>query len=118
VALLEVNVTLPPAQNVVALPGVMVGMAGMALIVTAAEFAAVQPEAVVTVRFSVTLPVAPAVYVTFCAFEAEVIVPLLIDQAYEAAPAGPDAVLPAELAHTCAGVGVIDGMLGLQSMTV
>ena len=38
---------------------------------------------------------------------AEVIVPLTIDQAYVVAPAGPSAVLPVELAQTCAGVGVM-----------
>ena len=59
-ALLDVKVTLPPAQNVVGPPGVMVGVAGMGLIVTSAEFAVMQPEGVVTVRFNVTLPEAPA----------------------------------------------------------
>src|SRR5204862_221865 len=44
---------------------------------------------------------------------AEVIVPLTIDQAYVVAPAGPAAVLPVELAQTCAGVGVIAGVAGL-----
>jgi len=34
VALLEVNVTLPPAQNVVAPPAVIVGVAGFGLTVT------------------------------------------------------------------------------------
>ena len=39
----------------------------------------------------------------------EVIVPFAIDQEYVVAPAGPEAVLPAESAQTAAGVGVIDG---------
>src|SRR5262245_63821281 len=42
-----------------------------------------------------------------------VIVPLVIDQAYVVAPAGPEAVLPVELAQTWAGVGVIVGVAGL-----
>ena len=49
-------------------------------------------------------------------FVAEVIVPLMIDQAYVVAPAGPDAELPVELAQTCAGVGVMGGMAGLGLM--
>src|SRR5688572_23029156 len=43
---------------------------------------------------------------------AEVIVPFTIDQAYVVAPAGPSAVLPVELAQSCAGVGVIVGVAG------
>src|SRR5687768_6946534 len=46
-------------------------------------------------------------------FAAEVIVPFTIDQAYVVAPAGPSAVFPAELAQTCAGVGVMAGVVGL-----
>ena len=48
-ALLEVKVTLPPAQNVVGPPGVMVGVAGNGVTVTTvgAE-TAVQPLASVT----------------------------------------------------------------------
>jgi hypothetical protein len=44
-ALLDVSVTLPPAQNVVGPPGVIVGVAGSALTVTtvAADGALVQP---------------------------------------------------------------------------
>src|SRR5437773_2007772 len=47
-ALLEVRVTLPPVQNVVGPPGVIVGVAGIGLTVTvvAAEAALVQPLAV------------------------------------------------------------------------
>ena len=45
-------------------------------------------------------------------FEAEVIEPLTIDQAYVVAPAGPEAELPVELAQTWAGVGVIAGVAG------
>ena len=49
-ALLEVSVTLPPAQNVVGPPGVMVGVAGIGLTVTvvAADGALGQPLAVTT----------------------------------------------------------------------
>jgi hypothetical protein len=47
---------------------------------------------------------------------AEVIVPFTIDHAYVAAPAGPLAVFPTELAQTCAGVGVIVGVAGLGLM--
>jgi hypothetical protein len=45
--LLDVNVTLPPAQNVVGLPGVIVGVPGIGFTVTvvAAEGALVQPLA-------------------------------------------------------------------------
>jgi len=44
-ALLEVSVTLPPVQNVVGPPGVIVGVAGIGLTVTAvaAEAALEQP---------------------------------------------------------------------------
>src|SRR6266567_693228 len=42
-----------------------------------------------------------------------VIVPLLIDQAYVVAPAGPLAELPVELAHTWAGDGVMAGGAGV-----
>ena len=46
VALLEVSLTEPPAQNVVGPPGVMVGVAGIGLTVTVvgAEAALVQPS--------------------------------------------------------------------------
>jgi hypothetical protein len=45
VALDDVSVTLPPAQNVVALPGVIVGVAGIGFTVTlvAADAALAQP---------------------------------------------------------------------------
>ena len=43
---------------------------------------------------------------------ADVIVPFTIDHAYVVAPAGPAAVLPVEFAQTCAGVGVIVGVVG------
>ena len=48
-ALLDVRVTLPPLQNVVGPPGVMVGVAGIAFTVTlcAVEGALVQPATVV-----------------------------------------------------------------------
>ena len=48
VALLEVSVTLPPAQNVVGPPALTVGVAGIGLTVTvvAVEAALVQPEVV------------------------------------------------------------------------
>jgi hypothetical protein len=47
-ALLEFKVTLPPAQNVVGPPGVIVGVAGIGLTVTlvAADAALLQPLAV------------------------------------------------------------------------
>jgi hypothetical protein len=50
-ALLDVNVTLPPSQNVVGPPGVMVGVAGVGLMVTvvAVEGALGQPLAVTVV---------------------------------------------------------------------
>jgi hypothetical protein len=48
VALFELNVTLPPAQNVVGPPGVIVGVAGIGFTVTvvAVEGALAQPVAV------------------------------------------------------------------------
>ena len=46
---------------------------------------------------------------------AEVIVPFTIDHAYVVAPAGPAAVLPAELAQVCVGV-VIAGGAGVGLM--
>ena len=49
-------------------------------------------------------------------FAAEVIVPLTIDQAYDVAPAGPEAVLPVEFAQTWAGLGEIVGVAGLALM--
>ena len=49
---LEVNVTLPPKQNVVAPPAVIVGVAGRALIVKVEALVAV-PAAVVIVIFPV-----------------------------------------------------------------
>ena len=50
---------------------------------------------------------------TFWAFVADVIVPFTIDQAYVVAPAGPEAVLPTELAQTCVGAGAMVGAAGL-----
>jgi hypothetical protein len=96
--------------------GVMAGIAGLALMVTLTVFVAEQPDAFVTASVRSTVPVAPAVYVMFSMFVAEVIVPFTIDHAYVVAPAGPDAVLPVELAHTCAGVGVIAGTAGFALM--
>jgi len=57
------------------------GVDGIGLIVTLAELAAVQVDAVVTVSDRVTLPDAPAVYVTVCAVAPPVIVPFVIDHA-------------------------------------
>jgi hypothetical protein len=54
---------------------------GGPLIGTLAVFEALQPKLFVTVRLSVTLPEAPAVYVMVSVFDALVIVPLLIVQA-------------------------------------
>jgi len=60
-ALLEVSETLPPAQNVVGPPGVIVGVGGIGLIVTGCEPETMQPFGEVTVKFNVTEPDAPAV---------------------------------------------------------
>src|ERR1041385_939564 len=49
---------------------------------------------------------------------AEVIVPLVIDQAYVVAPAGPLAVLPTEFGQTLAGVGVMVGVAGALTVSV
>ena len=58
-ALLEVSRTLPPVQNVVGPPVVIVGVT--VLTGTVAEPAAWQPAEVVTVNVRPTLPAAPAV---------------------------------------------------------
>jgi hypothetical protein len=81
------------------------------LIGTLAEFVLEQPETFVTVRFSVTFPVEPAVKVMFCPV-ALVGVPLTIDHEYVAAPAGPLAAFPVEFAFTLLGA-VITGVAGL-----
>ena len=92
---------------------VIVGVAGFALIVAVALLVAEQPEPFVTTSVRFTLPEAPAVYVTACAFVAEVIVPPVIDHAYVVAPAGPEAVFPVESAHTPpGGTPVIVGVAG------
>ncbi|HSB63288.1 MAG TPA: hypothetical protein VLJ18_03935, partial [Thermoanaerobaculia bacterium] len=99
------------AQSVAGV-GVIAGVAGAALIGTSRLFDAGQWLAFVTVRLSVTLPEAPAVYVIVWRSVALVIVPFVIDQAYVVAPAGPSAVFVVEPAQTCAGVGVIVGVAG------
>jgi hypothetical protein len=48
---------------------------------------------------------------------AEVIVPLVIDQEYVVAPAGPAAELPVELGQSVAGVGVMVGVAGFAFTT-
>jgi len=63
------------------LGAVIAGVAGLGLIVRIALLLAEQPEAFVTVRFSVTLPDGPAVYVIVWMLLALVIVPLPIVQA-------------------------------------
>jgi hypothetical protein len=80
-ALLEVSETLPPAQKVVGPPGVIVGVAGIGLIVISAELDEMHPDGVVTINVSVTLPDAPAVYVTLWADVDDVIVPLVMPHA-------------------------------------
>ena len=93
--------------------GVIVGVAGFALIAAVAPFVAEQPEALVTTSVRFTLPEAPAVYVTVWMFVADVIVPPVIDQAYVVAPPGPEAVFPVEDAQTPpAGTPVIVGVAG------
>ena len=51
-------------------------------------------------------------------FDAEVIVPPVIDQAYVVAPAGPDAVLPGEAVQTLAVGVVIVGVAGFALIAV
>src|SRR5204862_7550716 len=70
------------------------------------------PDAFVPTSLSSFAPDAPAVYVISFPSRRSAILPLTIDQAYVVAPAGPLAVLPVELAQTCAGVGVIVGVVG------
>src|SRR5437763_16998285 len=69
--------------------GVMVGVAGLALMVTLTVLLAEQPAALVDVRGGPTVPDAPAVEVMVWMVVAEVIEPLTIDQEYVVAPAGP-----------------------------
>ena len=44
-------------------------------------------------------------------------VPLVIDHAYDVAPAGPLAVLPLDAAQTCAGTGVMVAVVPLPDET-
>ena len=62
-----------------------------------------QPAGEVTTQFNDTKPEAPAVKVTVEPVCPAVIVPPVMLQLYDDAPAGTDAVLPVELAHTLAG---------------
>jgi hypothetical protein len=96
--------------------GVMVGAAGFAFTVTSAELVAVQPVALLTVSVSVVVPAVPAVHVMVWMFVALVMEPLVIDQAYVVAPAGPLAVLPVEPAQTCEADGVMAGAAGLAEI--
>ena len=70
-----------PVELAHAADAVIDGVAGTALMVTLVLFVAEQPPALVTVSVRPTVPEAPAVYVIVWMFVAEVIVPLLIDQA-------------------------------------
>src|SRR2546423_392269 len=79
IALLEVRVVLEPVQNV-STP-LMVGIAGSGLIGTNMDPETMHPLGAVTVRFSVTLPEAPAVYVMLWRLFADVSVPLAIPHA-------------------------------------
>ena len=108
VPLFDVSVTLPPVQNVSPVPALIDGVV-TTLIGTVVEFVALQLDAFVTVSVSVTAPDVPAVYVTFCDDCPAVIVPFVIDQLYDAMPAGPLAVLPVELTQTGDDAGVIAG---------
>src|SRR5436309_9289558 len=90
----------------------MDGVAGLALIVTLAVLLAEQPAAFVTTSVRPTVPEASAEQAMEWKSVAEVIVPLVIDQKYVVAPAGPAAELPVELAQVLAGV-VMDGVAGL-----
>src|SRR5687767_7121159 len=92
--------------------GVIVGVAGVALMGTLTVLLAAQPAGLVATRVRSAVSLAPAVYVMVWMFVADVIVPLTIDHAYVVAPAGPVAELPVELAQTCAGVGVMVGVDG------
>src|SRR5258705_1934767 len=69
-----------PAQTCAGV-GVMVGVAGLALMVTLTVFVAEQPAALVTTRVRSTVPEAPAVYVIVWMFVAEVIVAFTVDHA-------------------------------------
>src|SRR5258705_1398751 len=61
--------------------GVMVGVAGVALMVTLTVLLAEQPAALVTTRVRSSVPEAPAVYGIACVLVAEVIGPLRMDPA-------------------------------------
>ena len=62
-----------------------------------------QPVAFVVVSERRSEPTDPAVNVTFCAVAPDVIVPLVIDHAYEAAPDGPLALFEVEAVVAHAG---------------
>src|SRR5258705_5466284 len=69
-----------PAQTCAGV-GVMVGVAGLAVMVTLTVFVAEQPAALVTTRVRSTVPEAPAGYVIVWMFVAEGIVPFTVDHA-------------------------------------
>src|SRR5436189_228166 len=85
----DVRVTLPPVQKVVGPPLLIDGCAGIGLIGTLIEFDWWQPFGRTTFSTRPTLPDAPAVYVTVCVVPPPVMEPLVIDQEYVVAPAGP-----------------------------
>src|SRR5258708_38102794 len=61
-ALLDVSVTLPPAQNVVGPPGVIVGVAGIGLTVTTTAAEAALVQELPSVTLTVELPLAVALW--------------------------------------------------------
>src|SRR5262245_3688439 len=89
--------------------GVIVGVEGAGLIVTLIVDEDWHPAALVIVRWRSVVPEAPAVYVTLCPVVEPWVEPLVIDQAYVMAPAGPEAELPATLGQRDVGIGVIVG---------
>ena len=69
-AVLDVSVTLPPSQKVVAPPGVIVGVAGVGLTVTVVVPAVeVQPFTVAVTEYVPDIVVVALAMVGFCRFE-------------------------------------------------
>src|SRR5687767_9355536 len=93
--------TSPVVFGHVAVRDEIVGV-GLGLIGTLTVLLAEQEKPLVTTSVRSAVPEAPDVYVMVWMFVAEVIVPFTMDHAYVVAPAGPSAVLPGELAQTCA----------------
>src|SRR5205814_3027117 len=106
-ALLEVSVTLPPAQKVVGPPGVMVGVAGMGLrttlVIPAAE---VQPLTVTVTEYVPASAVVAFARVGFCSDEVKPFGPVQAYVALGTVAVKSAMVLPAQYGPPFVGAGV------------